>query len=132
MPHNPKVRTAATTRIAPALPRRAPSRVGRLYFFANSGSTSRLLYAKPAAPTQLDENEHDDPHVLFESHAVITTDIDPIDSQARGAVKDANSPKNKNKHTTPTERKRAHPSADRHSAALVVLFQDRTKKIGRD
>ena len=28
----------------------------------------------------------------------------------------------------PTERKRAHPSADRHLAALVVLFQDRTKK----
>ena len=33
---------------------------------------------------------------------------------------------------TPTERKRAHPSGDRHSAALVVLFQDLTKKIGRD
>jgi len=29
---------------------------------------------------------------------------------------------------TPTERKRAHPSGDRHSAALVVLFQDRTQK----
>ena len=49
MPHNPKVRTAATTRIAPALPRRAPSRVGRLpFFFVNGGSTSRLLCAKPA------------------------------------------------------------------------------------
>ena len=78
------MRTAATTRIAPALPRRAPSRIDRLSFFVNSGSTSRLLYAKPAAPTQLGENEHDDPHVLFESHVVITTDTDPIDSQARG------------------------------------------------
>ena len=35
-------------------------------------------------PTQIDENEHDDPHVLFESHVVITTDTDPIDSRARG------------------------------------------------
>ena len=79
------MRTAATARITPALPRRAPSRVDRLsFFFVNGGSTSRLLYAKPAAPTQLGENEHDDPHVLFESHVVITTDTDPIDSQARG------------------------------------------------
>ena len=34
--------------------------------------------------SQLGENEHDDPHVLFESHVVLTTDTDPIDSQARG------------------------------------------------
>ena len=82
---NPKVRTAATTRIAPVLPRRAPSRVGRLSFsFVNGGSTSRLLYAKPTAPTQLGENEHDDPHILIESHVVIITDTDPIDSRARG------------------------------------------------
>ena len=66
--HNPKVRTAATTRIAPALLRRAPSRVDRLSFFVNGASTSRLLYAKPAAPTKLGKNEHDDPHVLIESH----------------------------------------------------------------
>jgi len=33
VPHNPKVRTAATARITPALPRRAPSRVDRLSFF---------------------------------------------------------------------------------------------------
>ena len=68
VPHNLKVRTAATTRIAPALPRRAPSRVDRLSFFVNGASTSRLLYAKPAAPTKLGKNEHDDPHVLIESH----------------------------------------------------------------
>ena len=29
----------------------------------------------------------------------------------------------------PTERKRAHPSGDRHSAAPVVLSQDRTRKV---
>ena len=73
------------TRIAPALPRRAPSRVDRLsFFFVNGGSTSRLLCAKPAASTQIDGNEHDDPHALVESHVVITTDTDPIDSRARG------------------------------------------------
>ena len=44
----------------------------------------RLLCAKPAAPTQIDEHEHDDPHVLVESHVVITTDTYPIDSRARG------------------------------------------------
>ena len=85
MPHNPKVRTAATARITPALPRRAPSRVDRLsFFFDDGGSTSRLLCAKPAAPTQIDEHEHDDPHVPVESHVVITTDTYPIDSRARG------------------------------------------------
>ena len=36
------------------------------------------------APTQIDENEHDDPHVLVESHVVISTDTDPIDSRERG------------------------------------------------
>ena len=85
MPHNPKVRIAATTRIVPALPRRTPSRVGRLSFFVDGGFTSRLLCAKPAAPTQIDEHEHDDPHhALVESHVVITTHTDPINSRARG------------------------------------------------
>ena len=84
MPYNPKVHTAATARIAPALPRRAPSRVDRLLFFVDGGSTSRFLYAKPAAPTQLGENEHDDPRVPIESHVVITTDTDPIDPRAGG------------------------------------------------
>ena len=87
MPHNLKVRTAATTRIAPALPRCAPSRVGRLsFFFDDGGSTSRLLCAKPAAPTHIDEHEHDDPRVLVESHVVITTDTYPIDSLAPRGV----------------------------------------------
>ena len=46
----------------------------RLSFFVNGGSTSRLLCAKPAALSQIDENEHDDPPVRIESHVVITTD----------------------------------------------------------
>jgi hypothetical protein len=81
-----------TQKCAPRPPHasRPPSRAAlppastACHFFVNSGSTSRLLYAKPAAPTQLGENEHDDPHVPFESHVVITTDTYPIDSQARG------------------------------------------------
>ena len=84
MPHNHNARTAATTRIAPALPRRAPSCVDRLSFFFNGGSTSRLLCAEPVAPTQIDENEHDGPHVSSESQVVITTDTCPIDSRALG------------------------------------------------
>ena len=76
--------TAATPRIAPALPRRARSCVDRLSFFINGGSTSRLLCAKPAAPTQMDENEHDCPHIRSESQVVITTDTCPIDSRALG------------------------------------------------
>ena len=88
MPHNHKARTAATTRIAPALSRRAPSCVDRLSFpppqCFNGGSTSRLLCAEPVAPTQIDENEHDGPHVSSESQAVITTDTCPIDSRALG------------------------------------------------
>ena len=62
-----------------SLPRRPP-----VIFFDDGGSTSRLLCAKPAAPTQIDEHEHDDPHVLVKSHVVITTDTCPIDSRARG------------------------------------------------
>ena len=46
--------------------------------------TSRLLCAEPAAPTQIDENEHDGPHVSSESQVVITTDTCPIDSRALG------------------------------------------------
>ena len=52
--------------------------------FPNGGSTSRLLCAEPAAPTQIDENEHDGPHVFSESQVVITTDTCPIDSRALG------------------------------------------------
>ena len=36
------------------------------------------------APTQIDENEHDGPHVSSESQVVITTDTCPIDSRALG------------------------------------------------
>ena len=54
------------------------------HFFFNGGSTSRLLCAEPAAPTQIDENEHDGPHVSSESQVVITTDTCPIDSRALG------------------------------------------------
>ena len=43
------------------------------HLFFNGGSTSRLLCAKPAAPTQIDENEHDGPHVSSESQVLITT-----------------------------------------------------------
>ena len=85
MPHNHNARTAATTRIVPALLRRAPSCVDRpSFFFVNGGSTSRLLCAKPAAPTQIDETEHDGPHVCSESQVVITTDACSIDSRALG------------------------------------------------
>ena len=80
--HN--ARTAATTRIAPALPRRASSCVDRLSFFFNGGSTSRLQCAESVAPTQIDENEHDGPHVSSESQVVITTDTCPIDSRTLG------------------------------------------------
>ena len=66
----------------PPAPRSLP-RLPPVIFF-NGGSTSQLLCAKPAAPTQIDENEHDDPHVLVESRVVITTDTYPIDSRARG------------------------------------------------
>ena len=48
-----------------ALLRRPPA-----IFFVKGGSTSRLLCAKPAAPTQIDENEHDGPHVRSESQVV--------------------------------------------------------------
>ena len=54
------------------------------HFFVNGDSTSRLLCAEPAAPTQIDENEHDGPHVFSESQVVITTDTCPIDSRALG------------------------------------------------
>ena len=55
------------------------------HVLVHGGSTSRLLCAKPAAPPQLGENEHDDRHVPVESHVVITTDTHPINSRARGA-----------------------------------------------
>ena len=81
-----------TQKCAPRPPHasRPPSRAAlppastACHFFDDGGSTSRLLCAKPAAPTQIDEHEHDDPHVLVESHVVITTDTYPIDSRARG------------------------------------------------
>ena len=53
-------------------------------FFSKGGSTPRLFCAEPAAPTQIDENEHDGPHVSSESQVVITTDTCPIDSRALG------------------------------------------------
>ena len=74
----------------PFSPHRGPVRTSKLQAQSGfdgeqwTGSTSQLLCAKPAAPTQIDEHEHDDPHVLIESHVVITTDIYPIDSRARG------------------------------------------------
>ena len=73
-------------RIEPALPRRTPSCscVDRLLFFVNGSSTSRLLCAKPAALTQIDENEHDGPQVCSESQVVITTNTCPTDSRALG------------------------------------------------
>ena len=52
-----------------------PMAVPRRDFFAQS---------EPAAPTQIDENEHDGPHVSSESQVVITTDTCPIDSRALG------------------------------------------------
>ena len=82
-----------TQKCAPQPPHasRPPSRAAlppastACHFFVNGGSTSRLLCAKPAAPPQLGENEHDDRHVPIESHVVITTDTHPINSRARGA-----------------------------------------------
>jgi hypothetical protein len=46
VPHNPKVRTAATARITPALPRRAPSRVDRLSFFLTMAVPRRGFFAQ--------------------------------------------------------------------------------------
>ena len=82
-----------TQKCAPRPPHasRPPSRAAlppasaACHFFVHGGSTSRLLCAKPAAPPQLGENEHDDRHVSVESHVVITTDTHPINSRARGA-----------------------------------------------
>ena len=74
-------RTHHARPLAPCFhPRRPPV----VFFFDDGGSTSRLLCAKPAAPTQIDEHEHDDPHVPVDSHVVITTDTYQIDSRARG------------------------------------------------
>ena len=50
--------------------------VPRRDFFAQS--------LRPAAPTQIDENEHDGPHVCCESQVVITTNTCPVDSRALG------------------------------------------------
>ena len=80
------------TMLAPQPPHasRLPSRAAlppastACHFFYNGGSTSRLLCAEPAGPTQIDENEHDGPHVCCESQVVITTDTCPIDSRALG------------------------------------------------
>ena len=47
-------------------------------------STQPTAEGSAPAPTQIDEHEHDDPHVLVESHVVITTDTYPIASRARG------------------------------------------------
>ena len=49
-----------THRARPPAPRSFPRRPPAI-FFVNGGSTSRLLCAKPAAPTQTDEIEHEDP-----------------------------------------------------------------------
>ena len=81
-----------TTMIAPRPPHasRPPSRAAlppastACHFFFNGGSTSRLLLRRAVAPTQIDENEHDGPHVSSESQVVITTDTCPIDSRALG------------------------------------------------
>ena len=81
-----------TTMIAPRPPHasRPPSRAAlppaptACHFFFNGGSTSRLLLRRAVAPTQIDENEHDGPHVRSESQVVITTDTCPIDSRALG------------------------------------------------
>ena len=54
------------------------------HFLVNGCSTSRLFCAKPAAPTQIDKNEHDGPHVHSESQVVITTDTCQIESRAIG------------------------------------------------
>ena len=72
-----------TTKLAPRPPHASPlpSRAALLppastacHIFVNGGSTSWLLCAKPATPTQIDENEHEGPHVRSESQVVITTD----------------------------------------------------------
>ena len=73
VPHIRRVRTARQHH-ASRPPSRAPAPrsllpcIGLLSLFFIADSTSRLLCAKPAAPTQIDENEHDDPHVRVESH----------------------------------------------------------------
>ena len=80
------------TMLAPRPPNtsRPPSRAAlppastACHFFFNGGSTSRLLLRRAVAPTQIDENEHDGPHVSSERQVVITTDTFPIDSRALG------------------------------------------------
>ena len=87
MPHNPKVRTAATTRIAPALPRRAPSRFDRLSFFLSMAVSRREFFAQ-SQRRQLKSTNTNTTTLMFslkvERHVDITTDTYPIDSRARG------------------------------------------------
>ena len=85
MPHNQKVRAAATACIALALPRRVSSCVDLPALFCLSASTSRLLCAKPTAPTHLDEDATHGTHVPAKKLAVITADTETIISRASGA-----------------------------------------------
>ena len=54
-------------------------------FFCLSASTSRLLCAKPTAPTHLDEDATHGTHVPAKKLAVITADTETIISRASGA-----------------------------------------------
>ena len=83
VPHNHNARTAATTRIAPALPGRAPSCVDRLFFSFTMAVPRRDFFAQsPRRQLKNRRNELDGPHVCSESQVVITTDTCPIDSRA--------------------------------------------------
>ena len=86
-----KCRTTTERAPRPAHASRSPSRAAfppastSRPLFCLSASTSRLLCAKPTAPTHLDENDHDGPHVSAANLVVITTDTESIISSAGGA-----------------------------------------------
>ena len=54
-------------------------------FFCHCASTSRVLCAKPTAPTHLDEDATHGTHVPAKKLAVITADTETIISRASGA-----------------------------------------------
>ena len=62
-PRNHRARTAATTCIAAAFPRRGPSRVGFVRVSFACDFTCAASFAEQRAPAQLDENRHGGPRV---------------------------------------------------------------------
>jgi hypothetical protein len=85
VPHNQKVRAAATACIALALPRRVSSCVDLPALFLPFRFHFAASVRKPTAPTQLDEDATHGTHVPAKKIAVITADSETIISRASGA-----------------------------------------------